>query len=112
MRSSINILVPIITRHGVRSFKLNDGQLQCFVECPGSIPFDIPDQWPKGKRCFQQYRIASGLSRESEECQVNTLLYCLSEDTEDILASTNIAEELKTERNMTVFWRSSTISLV
>ena len=30
---------------------------------------------------------------ESEECQVNTLLYCLGEEAEDILASTNIGEE-------------------
>ena len=53
--------------------------------------------------------IVSGLSRESEEYQVNTLLYCLGEEAKDILASTNIVE---TERNMTAFWQSLTVSLV
>ena len=35
----------------------------------------------------------SGLLRESEECQVNTLLYSLSEEAEDILTLTNIGKE-------------------
>ena len=37
----------------------------------------------------------SGLLQESEVCQVNTLLYCLSEEAEDILASTNTEQEDK-----------------
>ena len=37
----------------------------------------------------------SGLLWESEEHQVNTLLYCLGEETKNILASTNIGEEDK-----------------
>ena len=63
------------------------------LSVPAAFPFDTPDHWPKWKRHFQQYRLASGLSRESEERQVNTLLYCLGEEAEDILASTNIGEE-------------------
>ena len=46
-----------------------------------------------GERHFEQYRVASGLSKESEERQVNTLLYCLGEEAEDVLTSTNIAED-------------------
>ena len=40
----INILAPIEIRHSVKSLELNNGQLQCFVECPvrettnGSVP--------------------------------------------------------------------------
>ena len=45
-----------------------------------AFPFDTPDHWPKWKRRFHQYHLVSGLSRESEERQVNTLLYCLSEE--------------------------------
>ena len=63
------------------------------LSVPAAFPFDTPDHWPKWKRRFQQYRLASGLSQESEERQVNTLLYCLGEEAEDILASTNIGEE-------------------
>ena len=58
-----------------------------------AFPFDTPDHWPKCKRCFQQYCLVSGLLRESEECQVNTLLYSLSEEAEDILTLTNIGKE-------------------
>ena len=76
---------------------------------PAPFPFDTPDHWLKWKCHFQQYHLASGLSRESEEHQVNTLLCCLGEEAKDILASTNIGE---TERNMTVLWQSLTVSLV
>ena len=79
------------------------------LSVPAAFPFDTPDHWPKWKRHFQQYHLASGLLQESEERQVNTLLYCLGEEAEDILASTNVGE---TERNMTVFWQSLTVSLV
>ena len=60
---------------------------------PAAFPFDTPDQWPKWKRRFEQYRVAAGLSKESQERQVNTLLYCLGEEAEDILASTNISDD-------------------
>ena len=63
------------------------------LSVPAAFFFDTPDLWPKWKYCFQQYHLASGLSRESEERQVNTLLYCVGEEAEDILASTNIGEE-------------------
>ena len=48
----INILAPIVIRHGVRSFQLNDGQLQHFVECPGSIPFRYPRSVAKMETSF------------------------------------------------------------
>ena len=71
-----------------------------------TFPFDTPDHWPKWRRRFEQYRLASGLLKEPEERQINTLLYYLGEEAEDILTSTNISE-----RNMTVSWRVSTVSL-
>ena len=51
-----------------------------------------PDEWPCWQKRFEQFRIASGLAAEEEECQVNTLLYCLGDDAEDVLRSTNISE--------------------
>ena len=71
------------------------------LSVPAAIPFDTPDHWPKWKHRFQRYCLASGLSRESEERKVSTLLYSLGEEAEDILASTKLG--MKTERNMTVF---------
>ena len=63
------------------------------LSAPAAFPFDTPDHWPKWKPWFQQYRLASRLLRESEERQVNTVLYCLGEEAEDILVSTSIGEE-------------------
>ena len=60
---------------------------------PAAFPFETPDVWPKWRRRFEQYRVASGLSKESQERQVSTLLYCLGEEAEDILDSTSISEE-------------------
>ena len=42
-------------------------------------PFNLkrPDEWECWKRRFEQFRVASGLSEESDERQVSTLLYCL-----------------------------------
>ena len=37
--------------------------------------------------------MASGLSKENQEKQVNTLLYCLGEEADNVLISTNISEE-------------------
>ena len=68
------------------------------LSVPAAFPFDTLDHWPKWKRRFQQYHLASGLSREFEEHQVNTLLYCLGEEAKDILVSTNIGEEVGLSR--------------
>ena len=42
---------------------------------------------------FEQFRIASGLSKDDEDRQVSTLLYCLGEEAEDVLASTKIKDD-------------------
>ena len=58
-----------------------------------SFNFRNPDDWPRWKRRFEQYRVASGLSDDSPEKQVNTLLYCLGEQAEAVLTSTNTSAE-------------------
>jgi len=60
-------------------------------------PFDFkkPDGWVKWKRRFEQFLSASGLDKEDEARQVSTLLYCLGEEAEGVLASTNISEEAR-----------------
>ena len=64
-----------------------------------------PDEWPKWKKRFQQYRSASGLDAESEPRQVDTLLYCLGEEADSVLSSTNIssANRKKYDRVMEKF---------
>ena len=60
---------------------------------PEKFDFKQPDEWPRWLKRFEQFRIASGLSEESDKRQVNTLLYCLGEEGEDLLRSTNITED-------------------
>ena len=56
-----------------------------------SDPFNFrnPDNWPHWKRWFQQFWEASGLSEAAAKKQISTLLYCLEEEAEAILSSTN-----------------------
>ena len=63
------------------------------LQPPPAFSFDEPDEWPKWRRRFKQFRVASGLSKEDKIRQVSTLLYCLGEQADDILASTNITDD-------------------
>ena len=57
--------------------------------------FNFPDDWPRWRRRFQQFREASGLAAEGDTKQVSTLLYCMGETAEDVLTSTDISEDDK-----------------
>ena len=63
------------------------------LQAPAPSLFNSPDKWPKWKRYFEQYRVALDLGNEDDEHQVSTLLYCLGEETDDMLTSTNINVE-------------------
>ena len=59
------------------------------------------DKWPRWQCRFEQFHMASGLSKEDQEKQVSTLLYCLGEEADDVLILMNISEESR--KNMTMF---------
>ena len=63
------------------------------LQPPDSFDFKSPDEWPRWKRRFQQFRLASSLSAEDQERQVCILLYSMGGEAEDILRSTNISED-------------------
>ena len=65
------------------------------LQPPESFDFKRPDEWPRWKKRFQQFRSASTLDQEAEDRQVNTLLYCMREEAENILSSTGISDEDK-----------------
>ena len=65
------------------------------LQPPAAFQFSKPEEWRKWKSRFERYRLASGLSEASEERQVSGLMYCMGEDAEDILSTTNISEEHK-----------------
>ena len=66
-------------------------QLQ--LQPPAQFDFKNPDDWPRWKRRFEQFRIASGMADEAPTKQISTLLYCLGEEAEAVLASTNASAD-------------------
>ena len=65
------------------------------LQPPTSFSFAKRGEWPKWKRRFEQYRQASGLVEKDEQRQVSTLLYCLGEEAEEVLATTLISDDNK-----------------
>ena len=63
------------------------------LQALGPFQFNSPDEWLKWRRRFEQYRVASGLAKEDNERQVSALLYCLGEEADDVLTSTNISSD-------------------
>lgn len=59
---------------------------------PDSFSFSSPVEWPKWKRRFERFRIASGLTAKSEEEQVNTLIYYMGDTADDILLSFGLSD--------------------
>ena len=67
------------------------------LQPPQCFNFRNPDDWPRWKRRFQQFREASGLDVAAETKQVSTFLYCLGEEAEAVLASTNATADERKE---------------
>jgi hypothetical protein len=57
------------------------------IHPPPKFDFTKPEEWPKWIRRFERFRIASGLELQSEEYQVNTLIYTMGDDAEYIVTS-------------------------
>ena len=67
---------------------------QIQVKPPDPLNFKSPEDWPHWKQCFEQFCVISaGLVDEGTKKQVSTLLDCLGEEAETVLASTNITDE-------------------
>ncbi|CAB3997437.1 Hypothetical predicted protein, partial [Paramuricea clavata] len=61
------------------------------VQPPEKFTFK-PEDWLKWSRRFERFRMASGLEKESEESQVNTLIYSMGSEADEIVQSLSIAE--------------------
>ena len=55
------------------------------VAPPEKFSFDCPESWSKWIRRFERYRVVSGLDKKADELQVNTLVYAMGDEAEDIL---------------------------
>ena len=66
------------------------------VQPPEPFTFTRPEEWPKWARRFERFRSASGLSEKDETVQVNTLLYSMGDEADDILRSFTLsADDMK-----------------
>ena len=65
------------------------------VSPPEQFSFSRPYEWPKWIRRFERFRSASGLSGKGSEVQVNTLIYSMGDEADDILRSFGLTEEEK-----------------
>ena len=73
------------------------------LQPPDAFNFRNPNDWPRWKKRFEQFRVASNLSRDPEDRQISTLLYCLGEEAENVLTSTGISEDDR-KKYMTQFY--------
>ncbi|GBO20528.1 Uncharacterized protein K02A2.6 [Araneus ventricosus] len=62
------------------------------INPPENFTFTTPCNWSKWKMRFERYRIASGLSTKTGNEQVNSLLYIMGEQAEDIFSSFGLSE--------------------
>ncbi len=63
------------------------------VSAPEPFNFSCPAEWTKWRRRFERFRKASGLDASDEEAQVNTLIYAMGDQADDILRSFGLSEE-------------------
>ena len=69
------------------------GMAEIRLQTPEPFNFRNPDDWPRWKRRFHQFGEASGLAEAAASKQASTLLYCIGEEVESVLASTNATED-------------------
>ena len=90
----VSLFGQVISDNYLATIKcVRSGMATIHLQPPEHFDFKSPDGWPKWKRRFEHFRAASGLSATSAAQQVSTLLYCLGEETDIVLLSTNITEE-------------------
>ena len=63
------------------------------VPTPASFNFVKPKEWTRWIRRFEHFRKASGLETKEGGVQVNTLLYSMGSEADDILLSFRLSEE-------------------
>ncbi|XP_021340612.1 uncharacterized protein K02A2.6-like, partial [Mizuhopecten yessoensis] len=57
------------------------------VQPPENFTFSKPEEWPKWLKRFERFLVASELISKDESIQVNTLIYAMGNDAEDIFHS-------------------------
>lgn len=66
------------------------------VSAPEPFTFSHPEEWEKWIRHFERFWKAAGLEEKGQETQVNTLIYIMGDEADDILRSfTDLSTEDK-----------------
>lgn len=65
------------------------------VIAPESFDFHNPENWPKWIRRFERFRQASDLASKTEEKQVNSLIYTMGDEADDVLSSFGLSDDEK-----------------
>lgn len=63
------------------------------VTSPDPFSFSKPEEWPKWLRRFERFKNASGLDDKPEVAQVNTLIYTMGDEADDILRSFQLSAD-------------------
>lgn len=69
------------------------------INLPESLDFSKPQDWEKWIRRFERFRVASDLDKSSQANQVNTLIYCMGDEADDVLKGLRITDEQRLEYN-------------
>ena len=67
------------------------------VAPPENFDFMNPVEFDKWLTRFERFKLASGLNEKSEETQVNTLVYCMGKQADDVFQSFSLSvDQMKT----------------
>ena len=62
------------------------------VPAPSNFNFRQPEEWSKWLRRFERFRQTSDLDKKNDEKQINTLIYAMGDEADDILKSFDLSE--------------------
>ncbi|XP_064486119.1 uncharacterized protein LOC135398664 [Ornithodoros turicata] len=63
------------------------------IELPEKFDFRHPESWKKWFTRWERYRVISGLHKQDMQTQVNTFLYAMGSEAEDIITSLRLSDE-------------------
>jgi hypothetical protein len=59
--------------------------------CPEPFPFSMPSAWPRWRKKFERFSVSSGLTKKADDEKVNTLIYLMGDQADDILLSFHLS---------------------
>ncbi|KAF3854286.1 hypothetical protein F7725_022341 [Dissostichus mawsoni] len=62
------------------------------IQPPEAFDFAKPQDWDRWIRRFERFRLASNLHLSTEANQVNTLIYCMGDEADDILRGHDLSD--------------------